>query len=246
MKRPRKVRRKPILMVVLVLTTAVAFYLFIHSSLFTIKSVFTRGNRVVSSQEIKKLAGIRPGTNIFDFDSRAAARAVLIIPRVKTAEIKRHLPSTVEIKVQERKPWALLVGKGYFALMDDEGVCLESRTSLDMSAWPLITLDNAPPRFRPGQRLDPRSIKALRLIIDRVPAELAKSISEYHCSSDGQLTIYTLDGVEVRVGRPERLHEKMQYFIEAMKLDREDGPGNSLASIDLRFEGQPIVSYKHR
>ncbi|MGE5391987.1 MAG: cell division protein FtsQ/DivIB [Deltaproteobacteria bacterium] len=245
MAKQKKASKRPILAILLILMIMVAFYSFLHSSLFVIEKVYTVGAQAVSGQEIIKFSGIKKGINIFDIDSEASEKAITIIPRIKTADVVRHLPSQIEIRVTERKPWALILAKDKYFIIDKEGVCLQKLQMFELADLPIITLARIPARINEGQQLGSKDIVLLNKVISAMPPELAGTVSEYHCTADGQVYIYTLNGIEVRLGGADRLAEKIQVFDEAMKLDKKSTK-QKLSYIDLRYEGQPVVRYKHR
>ncbi|MGE5418157.1 MAG: cell division protein FtsQ/DivIB [Acidobacteriota bacterium] len=245
MAKQKKASKRPILVILLILMIMVAFYSFLHSSLFMIEKVYTVGSQAVPGNEIIKLSGIEKGINIFDIDSDASEKAITIIPRIKTVDVVRHLPSKIEIRVVERKPWAIILGKDKYFIVDEEGVCLQKLQMFELANLPMITLAHMPARINEGQQLGSKDIGLLKSVISALPPALAQSVSEYHCTADGQVYIYTLNGIEVRIGGIDRLAEKIQVFEQAMKLDNKNTK-QKLAYIDLRYEGQPVVRYKHR
>ncbi|MGE5371793.1 MAG: cell division protein FtsQ/DivIB [Solirubrobacterales bacterium] len=240
----RKRSKKPILSLLLFLSVLVALYFFLHSSLFLIQKVFVSGNRVVSANEILKLSGIRAGSNIFDMKGTAAAKAIMIIPRVKVAEVIRHLPNEVEITITERKPWAYVIHGSDLLVIDDEGVCIEKNMPLEKYDLPIITFEGTPARVKEGQRLNSKAVKTVRKLILALPRPIAAVISDYHCDAKGQVFFYTVDGTEVRFGGMERLPEKIRLLTNALNLKKPDGSEQPLRYVDLRYKGLPVIRYK--
>jgi cell division protein FtsQ len=65
-------------------------------------------------------AGITLGVNIFAIDLASARQKLLENPWVESAEIVRRLPGSIFIRIQERKPRAL-VNLDVLYLVDDMG-----------------------------------------------------------------------------------------------------------------------------
>jgi cell division protein FtsQ len=86
----------------------VCIYLFLHSSVFNISKVYVSGQKKVTSDEVKALAGVTPGENLFKIDGDLIEKSVEIHPVVKNAQMIRHLPHSVEIKIEERVSWAVV------------------------------------------------------------------------------------------------------------------------------------------
>lgn len=112
------------------------------------------GNRVLSAETVALGAGLRAGMRMSEIDPFQAALRLHGQPWIKTAEVRRIFPGKVAIKVEERRPYAMLYsGKESRTIIDEEGVVL-SNTSGEMAAHsrlPRIIYGRADPR--PGQRL---------------------------------------------------------------------------------------------
>lgn len=234
-------RIRSIMLVLLCLAVLIALYFFLHSSLFFISKVTVNGNKVVPTKDIVSLSGIKTGTNIFDFNTEASIKAVKIIPKIKNAQLSRKLPDEVVIQVTERKPWALVPSKEGFLIIDDQGICLDKNQNLDLAELPVISLTDVPARINEGQQLNANSIKLVRQIITSLPPWLLKQVSEYHCSKDNQVSIFTIDGIQIRLGGSDRLAEKLRLLEEAMKLRDQNDSQETFDYIDLRYKGQPVI-----
>jgi hypothetical protein len=73
-----------------------------------VDSVEVAGNLQSSETAIRHLANISPGTHLFTVDLRGVATRVEQHPWVSRVEVRRLLPSTVEIVVEEHQPVMLL------------------------------------------------------------------------------------------------------------------------------------------
>lgn len=240
----RKSKIRPILTLLLLLSFLVASYFFLHSSYFLTERVYITGNQAVSSREILLLSGIQPGVNIFDIHSDEVAKAILVIPRIKSVDLTRHLPNEIEIHVVERQPWALVVHKKEFLVIDNESVCLEKTNGLKGYDLPLITLSKLPTRVKEGRALNASAVRTVEKIMSALPPYILTKISDYHCASDGQVFIYTTDGTEIRFGGSDRLQQKVSYISQAIALANRDHPGSKLLYIDLRYKGYPVIRFR--
>lgn len=113
-------------LIVLAVTTLVAAgsylgYRFITTSdRFAVRVIEVRGNAQVSVEEIKARMGVVPGDNIFGVELSAMARALEAEPMIERALVRRRLPDTLIIEIEEREP-AVLVELGGLYLADREG-----------------------------------------------------------------------------------------------------------------------------
>lgn len=229
------------------LVVLVCVYLFLHSSIFNINKVTVTGNQKVTSEEIVALAGITPGENLFKIDRTLIEKSVEIHPMVKNAHLVRHLPHTVEIKIQERTSWAVIPYDDLFLLIDDEGHCLDKLNQLPNGNIPIITMEKMPERVNLGQAVNQEAIKMIKTVWKSFNSDDRKNISQfYYLNSQKSLLIYTLAGTEIRYGKLERVAEKAVNFTEALKIEdtmKKEGK-DQLDYVDLRFTGQPVVKTK--
>ncbi|HHW62080.1 MAG TPA: FtsQ-type POTRA domain-containing protein [Syntrophomonadaceae bacterium] len=231
---------------ILLLIGLVCIFLFLHSSIFNITQFKVQGNKLVSEDEILALAGVKKGENIFRVNKILTARSVEVHPMIKKAEIKRQLPSTLLIEVEERRVWAMIPFQGMFLYVDDEGVCID-RHQQSGSAYPIITMDIYPERVNLGQRVNPQAIHLARQVWNLLPEEQRKEISEFHyVNKEKSLILYTLKGTEIRFGREERMEEKVQLVLEVMSLEEkmEQQGEDVLEYVDIRYKGQPVVKIR--
>lgn len=228
----------------LLLLIIVCIYLFLHSSIFNINKVYVSGQKKVTSDEVKALAGITPGENLFKINRDLIEKSVKIHPMVKSAQLIRHLPHTVEIKIEERASWAVIPYEDLFLLIDDEGHCLDKLNKLPDGSIPIITMEKMPVRVNLGQTVNQEAIKMIKAVWKSIDAQDRGNISQFHyINSQKSLLIYTMEGTEVRYGKLERLEEKAANFTEALKIEaslHNEGK-DQLDYVDLRFSGQPVV-----
>lgn len=228
----------------LLLVVLVCVYLFLHSTVFNISKITVSGNQKVTSEEIIALAGIKPGENLFKINRELIERSVKMHPMVKNVQLIRHLPHTVEIKIQERTSWAVIPYEDVFLLIDDEGYCLDKLNQLPSGNIPIITMEKMPARINLGQAVNPEAIKMIKTVWKSFDLDNRNNISQfYYQNSQKSLLIYTLAGTEVRYGTLERVTEKAANFTEALKIEanlQKEGK-DQLDYVDLRFTGQPVV-----
>lgn len=228
----------------LLLLLFLSLYLFLHSAFFKVDKINVSGIVKIQPSEIIHMSGVTKGVNIFLIDEKEAVRAVKLHPLVREASIIRHLPRAIEIKVEERKIWALVPFKGSLVCIDRDGVCIDKSTELSLVDYPIVTFNRLPPYINLGQEVYPQGIKKITAIWDLLSAEQRKEISEFFYNKDkDELTLYTSSGTEIRWGDNSRLKEKINYLEQTIKLEREmSGKGKDvLEYVDLRFKGQPVI-----
>ena len=101
-KKRRMRTRFYVIMTVLVL--GIFFLIISLSSIFTVDSIEVRGNKHYTAEEIINMGHAVPGRNIiYDLNDQEIEDYLEQNPYIKRAEVTRRLPSTMVIKVTERK-----------------------------------------------------------------------------------------------------------------------------------------------
>lgn len=125
MARDRATRRtKTIAVVALPVILVAAFALASYTSLFATRDIRIEGAVTLTREDVLRLAGIGPGTNVFHLDADAVARALVADPWIATASVERHLPGTVVIRLQEREPIARSTLGSTTVVLAGDGVVL--------------------------------------------------------------------------------------------------------------------------
>src|SRR5699024_7539769 len=79
----------------------VSLVVYLQSPLSNIKTIKVTGNAVLSNEEIIKLSGLTDQTNIWSINKNEISEILQENPMVSDATVKRSLPQTVEITVDE-------------------------------------------------------------------------------------------------------------------------------------------------
>lgn len=240
----KNISRKFFSISIFLFTALICFYLFLHSSFFSVESIYVTGSEKVTEKEIINLAGISLGTNIFKINDRLCMKAIEIHPLIKSAEMVRHLPREIEIQVAEREIWALIPYEDVVLCIDEEGVCIDKLAHSSFLNYPVITLEKIPGYVTLGQTVQSEGIPMIREIWDALPSESREEISDFYFSDKTrEVIIYTEQGTEVRFGGLERLPEKVELFSGILQIEKDlqEKGREVLEYVDLRFEGQPVV-----
>jgi cell division protein FtsQ len=88
----------------------------------SVDTVRVVGADLVTPDEVRAAAGIRRGTPLARVDVDAVHRRVAALPPVRRVRVGRDLPGTVEIRVTERTPAAVVERPGGLWMIDASGV----------------------------------------------------------------------------------------------------------------------------
>lgn len=232
--RKSHLKRNIFIFLILLIITGVSVGILTRSeSYFRIKDVQIKGEEKLSKEEIKGWAGALSQKSIFGVDLKEIAQKVSSKPQIKRVEIRRILPSTIIINVEEREPFAYTVYKGVYYEVDDEGVIIGKRGK--MQELPLIigfdSLSEAG-KVKRGVRVLNLS-KDLGFFFSKVSIKDENNIVGYLREED----------IRVYIGKGERLN-RLSFF--PLILSDAENEGKEIEYIDIRFHNQIVVGLKTR
>ena len=203
---------------------------------FAVASVEVRGVSRVAPDQILAVAAIPRGTNIFRLNTMGVIGRVESLPEIRRADVVRELPNRVVISVEERRPFTLVHG-GRLHWMDEEGRLLGASPEAVAPPMPVISglsaEELASMRTSPGPKARV-AIGVIRALL-RSGNGLTAEISEIDMSRREGPVLYTVDGVEVRLGTEdwdERLSRLEGVLAQIATQD--------VRTVDLRFRDQVV------
>jgi len=206
---------------------------------FAIAGVEVRGVSRVSAERVVEAAGIPARANIFRIDPATVTARLQTVPEILRADVIRELPNRVTILVEERRPFTL-VSNGTLHWLDEEGRLLGEEPHAVAPNVPVISglseAELAALRTEPG----PKARAALTLIrsLLRSGSALVGEISEIDMSGREGPVLYTVDGIEVRLGA-EEWEERLARLAGVLAQIGRTGEG--VTTIDLRFRDQVVL-----
>jgi cell division septal protein FtsQ len=213
---------------------------------FAVERVEVAGQSQLSVDQVVAASGLTPGQNLFQLDARRAVAGVEALPMVRRAELVRAFPNRVTLLVEERQPFVLVHAGGLhgpageFYWVDEQGVLLGPETRAVALDAPLVSAAGADDLAAAGRTPSERVAEGVALIrtLMRAQSSLLREISEVDVSRPEGLVLYTLDGIEVRLGREDwddRLG-RLGGVLGQLRASRQ-----SATSIDLRFRDQVVL-----
>lgn len=227
---------------IFLLLSLLALYFFLHSPFFAIKKIEVAGSQAIHQEEVVQLASIALGTNIFRVNIEEINRRLALHPMIEQAVVTRHIPSTLMVKIVERKPLGLLPVTGGFIVIDGQGIYLTKIGSIVELNLPIITGVQLPANLFPGRVIAAPQLSAVLPLLQQLDALLGQAISEVNVATPEKMRLYTLDGVEVRVGTVEQTLAHLDLLKEVLTKKRPDG--QKIEYIDMSFAGNPVVKYR--
>jgi cell division protein FtsQ len=219
---------------------AVAVRWLLTAPRFAVTRVDVEGASRVSADRVRSAAAIPAGANVWRLDPSAIAARVAAVPEIRRAEVIRRVPNRVVVLVEERRPFTL-VHAGRLHWLDEEGHVLGEVLQAVAPAVPVVSgLSDAE---LVAMRTDPspraRDAVALIRALLRNGGALAAEISEIDVSRGDGPVLYTVDGVEIRLGM-EEWEERLARLERILRQIGRDG--EAVRAIDLRFRDQVVLT----
>jgi len=198
---------------------------------FSVKDIQIRGEERLSEEEIKSWVGVLSQKSIFHTDLKGIAQNISSKPQIKRVEIRRVLPSTIIINVEERKPFACIVYKGVYYEVDDEGVIIGRRRKVQ--GLPLIIGLNSLSETEKVKR----GVRVLNFSKDS-----GFFFSKVNIKDENNIVGYLKkEDIEIYIDKGERLNYLSCFpFI----LSDAENEGKKIKYIDIRFHNQIAVVLK--
>jgi cell division septal protein FtsQ len=175
--------------------------------------------------------------NLWRLDTARAALGIAALPENRRAEIVRELPGRVAILVEERRPFTLVHAERLH-WVDEEGRVLGEAREAVVPPVPVISglteseLDTLATTPGPKARA---AIAVIRALL-RSGSDLAREISEIDMSRSEGPVLYTLDGVEVRLGA-----EEWEDRLARLEGVLAQATTRNVRTVDLRFRDQVVL-----
>ncbi|MBI4682154.1 MAG: FtsQ-type POTRA domain-containing protein [Nitrospirae bacterium] len=223
-------KKGTMVLLIAVLAAAVILGLKIFEQQLRVKEIMISGNNRLDRDDVLDALKVKRGESLFELDFALVRARLKLNPWIKSAALRKQYPDTLEIKIQEAEPRALLSIKEQLYLIDGDGNVLEQIKGETPPFLPVIK------NINPGIRKD--IAEALKLV-EALSAKsdfIERESIEIGLESYG-LTV-NIDGAFIKVGYGS-YPEKFQRWRELEPEIRKRGV--PIQYIDLRFKDSVIV-----
>ncbi len=195
-------------------------HLFAENARFTIQRIDAASTGILTPTHLRQYAKVSDGMNLFAIKLQQVCRNLESTPRVKKAEVRRELPDTLVIRVQERFAVArMMEGAGGLPVeIDSDGYILGLSSK---SALPLIV--GSPERgLAPGSVVrEEKTLDALRVldIVGRMRRGDLLRIASINVSQPAYLELTLASGGRVHLGR-DQLKWRIGRLVDLLETHR--------------------------
>ena len=218
---------------------ALLVWLTFFSPLLDVRTVKVAGARHTSSEEIQASAAIAHGQNVLLLSTGEIARSIEALPWIKRAEVDRMLPSTVRVRVTERKP-ALVLSLGAARwTIDSSGRVLTAgvvKKGLPVLAGVQVAT------IEPGGRVQTAEAVAALEVWRGLPRKLRTRVVAVVAPTLERISLKLANGTLVRYGAAEDMVAKNEVI--RVVLTRLRSAGRPADYIDVRVPTAPAISYR--
>lgn len=209
---------------------------FVLSPFFNIKNIEITGNQRLTTEKIISLSQIQLDENIFKLIKNKIEKNIKENAYVENVKIKRKLPDTISINVEERTPTFMIMLANAYVYINNQGYFLEiSKEKLDI---PIITgILTEESNIHEGNRLNIEDLQRLEHVLQIMKSaesnEIVQLITKINIS-DKQNYILELNNEKktVQMGDTSNLSTKM-LFVKSILEKNKDIEGEILVNTDL-------------
>ena len=207
----------------------ISVIVYIQSPLSDVKTINIKGNSIVSDEEITELAQLNDSPNIWAISKKNMEQKITDSPMVESANIKKKLPRTVQINIDEYDMVGYVKENDYFLPVLENGEKLSEIKSKTMSGKAPLILDFTEEIY----------LEKISEELNELPDNIRKLISEIHWNpsddNKNKILLYMNDGYTVD-GTIRNFAEKMKVYPSIVSQLPEDAEGIIHIGVGAYFE----------
>lgn len=237
-KKKKKAKRgRTHLVIGLVLSVLIVgfLYRFATSQYFAISRIDIVNNQRVSGQRITELAGIKVGDNLLKVSSSKINKQLKTEPWINRTDVVKKLPSTLELRIVERLPIAILEAPNGRFLADRYSIAVAQANGEQL---PVVRIPGIA-AVVVSKRIDNPDFQVALNFIAGLSDRLRRELRDVTVDGQKKIMASTTDGVAINYGLLEDVNKK-NYVLDVI-LSKARVDGTRLKLIDLRSVTNPVV-----
>jgi len=193
---------------------------------FAVDQVRVSGNKETSEIDILERLDLDGWTSLIGFDAEAARERIAGLPWVKVAAVRKVYPDELEVRIEEREPFAIWQHGRQLAIIERGGRVITPFDGGRHAVLPLVI----------GYGAAERGAGFVAKI--RQHPELAARVKGFILVAERRWDLRLENGITIRL--PEAGEDAA--IAEVLRLDREDGLlSRDIAAVDLRLEDRLVI-----
>ncbi len=193
---------------------------------FAVDQIKVVGNRETSEIDILDRLQLDGWTSLIGFDVEAARERIGTLPWVKVAAVRKIYPHTLEVRIDEREPFALWQQGNELSVVEQSGAVIAPFSGGKQALLPLIIGTGAPAKA-------PDFLARIK----KFP-ELAARVKGYVRVGERRWDLKLENGITVKL--PEDGED--QAIADLVRMDHENGLlTRDIAAVDMRLSDRLVV-----
>ena len=193
---------------------------------FAVDQVRVSGNKETSEIDILERLDLDGWTSLVGFDAEAARTRIAGLPWVKAAAVRKIYPGALEVRIEEREPFAIWQHGSRLAIVERNGNVIAPFDGGRHAVLPLVIGYGA--------------AEQAAGFVDKIRQypELAARVKGFIRVAERRWDLRLENGITIRL--PETGEDAA--IAEVLRLDREDGLlSRDIAAVDLRLEDRLVI-----
>lgn len=211
---------------------------------FRTESLVVTGADRLSEEQVIKQAELNKGMNILSVNLSIARKRLLAHSWIVEAEVSRELPSSINIRIKEQKPFAILDLDRKFVI-NTNGEIFKEMDASDPVNLPIISgLEFADINVRGKPRSIPYNAVMNILELGQKPESVIpiKLINRIHVDREIGLTVYAFDRIKaIKIGYDDYKGKYAKLKNVLLFLKKREGFSH-LESIDLKNLNRIVIN----
>lgn len=240
----RRLSRSGVLLRLLTMLIIVAVFLLGMAIFFRVTEIQVTGNQMYSAEEVAEASGLEKGDNLMTMNKGAAAgRITALLPYIEAVRVRRVLPGTVVIDVEESDAvYAVASDDGTSWLMNGSGKLLE-QADVSAAGYPKLTGITAQSPKAGSQIVceQTENLEAAMTVMRLLEStDFISQVAEIQVEKTYDIVVWLGTKFEVRLGGTDEMEYKMQYLAAILDDPQIEGGG----VIDLTLEEKSVAIFK--
>ncbi len=192
------------------LLTGAAVLLLLGSVLFLpipLGHIEISGNTQFTVEDAIFEGEIRQPVNVLQVSASELEERIRHDVRVANVTVRRQFPLTLQVVVEERIPLAVVQGEYSYAIIDKEGLVIDSVQAIRAADVPMIT-GKRMGNLLLGDQVEQEDIQKALAFLNALTSDGQKVFSEVNIGNTKNIMAYTRDGITVRLGDGSDIEER--------------------------------------
>ncbi|MCW2882068.1 MAG: cell division protein FtsQ [Sphaerisporangium sp.] len=185
-----------------------AAWLVFFSPVLGVRDIAITGNAGLPAERVREAAAVPDHQPLATVDLEQVRRRIAALRQVGSVSVERSWPSTLRVRVVERRPVAVVLSAGKAEVVDRHGVVIEVR-DIAPAGLPTLHVD----RFGQG---DPATRAALAVAAG-LPEILARRVQLMRATTAEDVSLRLADGRTIMWGGAERTRDKARIALTLLE-----------------------------